>query len=88
MLRYGAPEKYAYANFVLRDTGERQVPMDIVVEGKDGDAIAAKEALIARHESPWVWRTSQTLHMPPLPPLSKPRRPPAATAERGQEPAP
>jgi hypothetical protein len=82
LLRYGAPDKHAYANFVLRDTGERQLPMDIVVESKDGDAVAAKETLIARRtESPWVWRTSQTLHMPPLPPAMKRPRPPAPTAE-------
>ena len=82
LLRYGAGDKHAYANFVLRDTGERQVPMDIVVEGKDGGAVAAKEALIAqREDSSWVWRISQTLHMPPLPTAARQPRPPSPKPE-------
>jgi hypothetical protein len=80
VMRYGAPEKHAYANFVLRDTDEPQLKLDIVVDGKDSNATAAKEAAIAgRPAGSWVWRTSQTLHMPPLPPPAKPRRFQAAT---------
>jgi len=96
LLRYGAPDRYAYANFVLRDTGEHPVHMDIVVDSKDGVAQAAKETRIARRaEETWVWRTGQTLHMPPLPPAAQPQRPagnvprPARTPEPPeQRPAP
>jgi hypothetical protein len=89
LLRYGAPEKYAYANFVLRDTGEHQVHMDIVVDSKDADATAAKEARIAgRDEETWVWRTGQTLHMPPLPPMAKPHRPAGNAPRPARAPEP
>jgi len=88
LLRYGAPEKYAYANFVLRDTGEHQVHMDIVVDSKDADATAAKEARIAgRDDATWVWRTGQTLHMPPLPPIAKTHRPADSTSTPARAPA-
>ena len=88
LLRYGAPEKYAYANFVLRDTGEHQVHMDIVVDSKDADAMAAKEARIAgRDDATWVWRTGQTLHMPPLPPIAKTHRPADSTSTPARAPA-
>jgi hypothetical protein len=80
VMRYGAPEKHAYANFVLRDTDEPQLKLDIVVDGKGSNATAAQEAAIAgRPAGSWVWRTSQTLHMPPLPPPAKPRRFQAST---------
>lgn len=89
VMRYGAPEKHAYANFVLRDTDEPQLKLDIVVEGKDSEATAAKEAEIAsRPTGSWVWRTSQTLHMPPLPPPAKSRKlPTAAPAAAAEEAA-
>ena len=93
VMRYGAPEKHAYANFVLRDTDEPQLNLDIVVDGKDSEATAAKEAVIAgRPPGSWVWRTSQTLHMPPLPPPAKSRRfqaaAPADSSAAGTSPAP
>jgi len=68
VLRYGAPERFAYANFVLRDTGAATATLDIVLDKNVADT-TAKEALVAqRPPGAWVWRTPQSLQMPPLPP--------------------
>jgi len=79
VLRYGAPSTVAYANFALRDVGDGQFPMDIVIEGADKDGARAKEELIQkRGEVGWVWRTGQSLQMPALP------APSTASARAGQ----
>ena len=76
VLRYGAPETYAYANFVLRDTDEhaaqaryRRRRQGQRCDGRKGGADRGQP-----RRGSWVWRTGQTLHMPPLPPPAKPRR--------------
>ena len=89
VLRYGAPDRDADASFVLRDTGEHPVAMNVVVDSRDSGATAASEAQSSdRADAVWVWRAGQMLDMPPLPPVARLHRT-AGTAPRptlGAEP--
>jgi hypothetical protein len=56
-------------NFLLLDSGEKPIAMDILLPAGNRNEREAKESAInQRSPSGWVWRTAEVLELPKLPP--------------------
>lgn len=67
-LRYESKTGASFPNFVLLDSDENPVALDIVSAFMSDNERAAKELAIKQREPQgWTWRTGETIEPPPLP---------------------